>query len=369
MKFNCARDALDTHLQHLSRIVTVRHSLPVLSHILLETDGNLLRLSGTDLEVAVTTHLPAQVEQEGTFTVPARLFTEFVHQNPDSELSFTLESYELVCKGEKVTARISGLDADEFPPLPKLEQGKKITLPAPEFIAAVKQVSIACANDTSRPVLTGVLLVLSEEMATIAATDSFRLAERHLPIIPVGEFLTLIIPNRSLQEVLRITGSVTVTDLELEIAENGILFRIGDIELYSRLITGNFPKYQAIIPTKFQAEADVTTAELVQALRLMSTFSQAGVANVLLEIAEDGTLALSSHGSKGGSSRNSIYAVLEEGFIPLRVAFNVRFLLDACAAAGSPHLRLRFSGQDTPLVLSTGDPNYLQLVMPIRLNA
>jgi len=370
MKFSCSREILDKHLQHLTRIVTVRHSLPVLSHILIETDKDVLRLSGTDLEIAVTTHLPANVEQEGTFTLPARIFSEFVHQNPDETLTFSLESYEMVCKGEKVTARITGLDSDDFPPLPKLEAGKTVRLPANDFIIAVKQVSIACANDVSRPVLTGVKVVLQNEMAVLAATDSFRLAERQIQILPLAEELSLIIPNRALQELVRITSSGTMPeDVELEIAENGVLFRLGDIELYSRLIAGNFPKYQAIIPSKFVAEADVATSELVQALRLLATFAQAGISNVLMEVIEDGQLTLTSHGGKGGMGRNSLSVTLVEGFAPVRAAFNVRFLLDACAASSSPNLRLRLSGPETPLVISTGDPHYLQLVMPIRLDA
>lgn len=369
MKFSCSREILDKQLGNLSRIVTSRHAVPVLAHILIETDGKIVRLSGTDLELAATTYLPATVEQEGTFTVPARLFTEFVHQNPDNELTFYLESYELVCKGERVTARITGLDADEFPPLPKVEGGKRVMLPAADFVAAVKQVVIACANDVSRPVLTGVLLTLAGETATLVATDSFRLVERTIPILPVVEALTVIIPGRSLQEVVRIAGNTpNLQDIEVELGESGAIFRITEVELYSRLLTGSFPKYQAIIPTKFAAEADVTTAELVQALRLTATFGQSGVSNVLIEVDGEGSLSLASYGTKSGSTKHTIYAVLEEGANPLKAAFNARFLLDACSAAGSPHVRLQLSGQDTPLLISIGDLNYTQLVMPIRLD-
>lgn len=370
MKFTCAKDILDRQLQYVSRIITIRQSLPILSNILLETDKNILRISGTDMDLAVTTYLPAEIKQEGTFTVPAKLFQEFVHQNPDDEISFDLESYELVCRSAKVEGRLAGMDADEFPALPKIENGKKISLPATEFVDALKQVVIACALDQSRPVLTGIFLQLNEDVATIAATDSFRLAERKIPIIPVQELITLLIPSRTIQEVIRITSTIgDISTLELEIAEQQIIFRIGGVELYSRLISGNFPKYQAIIPTTFPAIVGVTSQELIQALRLSYVFSTSGVANVLLEVMEDGNLYLSSYGSQKGNARHTIYSVIEEGFTPLRAAFNAKFLLDACQAAGASHLNLKFSGSLTALVIETDNPNYLQLVMPIRLDS
>jgi DNA polymerase-3 subunit beta len=370
MKFSCSRDQLDKQLGHISRIITVRSGLPVLSNVLLETDGALLRMSGTDLEIAVATHLSAEVEQEGTFTVPAKLFQEFVRQNPDDTLSFRLESFDLVCTGEKVTARLPGLEADEFPSLPQVANGKRFTLPLGDFVDAMKQVVIACAADPTRPVLTGVLCVLSGETATFVATDSFRLVERTMAILPTQEDVTFLLPGRTIQEVIRIAGTLTgVNDLELEISDQQALLRIGTVEVYSRLIVGAFPKYQAIIPKKFVAVADVTTSELVQALRLSSIFGQSGVTNVMLEIGADGSLAVATHGSQRGSTRNAIYALLQDGFEPLKAAFNARFLLDALSASGAPTVQLRFSGASSPMIVATDDPAYLQLVMPIRVDA
>lgn len=368
MKFRCSREQLDRQLQQVSRIVTVRQSLPVLSNVLLETDGSILRLSSTDLELAMTTHLPAKVEQEGTFTVPAKVLQEFVHQNPDEELHFQLEGFELICTSPKVTARLSGLDAEEYPPLPKVENGQKVTLPLSSVVEGLKQVIIACAADQARQVLTGVYLQLEGETATFAATDSFRLVERTIPILPITTPMTLLIPGRSIQELIRSAAILPMEQLELEVGEQQLIFRIGELELYSRLLQGDFPKYQTIIPQTSVAVAELTTSEVLQALRLSTIFSQAGVANVLLEVTEEGVLTISSYGSPRGSTKHSIYALLEEGFQPIRVPFNAKFLLDACQSAGSDHLSFRFSGQTTPLLILSDDPNHLQLVMPIRLD-
>lgn len=368
MKFTISKTLLDRQLQFVSRIVTVRQSVPVLSNILIETDGKIVRLSGTDLELAVTTYLPADIEQEGAFTVPAKMFQEFVHQNPDEELKVSLESFELVCVSNKVQARIPGMDPEEYPALPKVENAKRIVLPLQGFVDRIKQVVIACATDQARPILTGVNATFQEDMATFAATDSFRLVERSMKIVPVGEPLSLIIPARTLQEIVRIAAALPdVTDLEMEITNKQLLCRIGNVELYSRLIAGNFIKYHSIIPTTSVAVVDITTTELIQALRLSYVFSQSGISNVMLEVNEAGELTVASHGSQRGSTRNQLYAVVQEGFQPIKAAFNAKYLLDACQATGADHLQLRFSGLMTALVITTDETDYLQLVMPIRV--
>jgi DNA polymerase-3 subunit beta len=370
MKFTCSKSQLDKQLQYISRIITVRQSIPVLSNVLLETDGDIVRMSGTDLELAVTTHIKANIQQEGTFTVPAKIFQEFVHQNPDEEIEISLESYELICKSNKVTARISGIDPEEYPDLPKVEKAKKITVGLREFVDVMKQVVIACAADLSRPVLTGVYAQFLDDKAIFAATDSFRLVERSLAIVPVQEPIQFIIPSRTIQEIIRISATLPeTTQLEIELSEQQVLFRMGDVDLYSRLIIGKFPAYQSIIPTTAVAVADITTAEFIQALRMSYVFSQSGITNVLLEVAEDGSMNVASYGSQKGTTKNTLYAVLEEGFTPLKAAFNAKFLLDACQATGAAHLKLRFSGITSPLVVSTEESDYIQLVMPIRLDS
>jgi DNA polymerase-3 subunit beta len=207
-------------------------------------------------------------------------------------------------------------------------------------------------------------------MATLAATDSFRLVERKIPIIPIQETFTLLVPMRTVQELIRISGSFpNEEDVEMEISEQQVLFKVGNLEMYSRLLAGAFVKYGAIIPTTFIAKAGVTTSELVQALRLSTVFSQSGVANVMIEITEDGNFSLTSYGSQKGTTKHTVYAILDEGFVPVKVALNAKFLLDACTASNSPHLQLAFSGATTALVITAAEPDYIQLVMPIRLDS
>ncbi len=370
MKFTCSKEELDRQLQHVSRIVTIRQSLPILSNLLLETDGAFIRISGTDMELAVTTRVAAEVEQEGVFTVPAKIFQDFVHQNPDGELTFKLEGVELVCSSAKVQARIGGIDPEEYPELPKVPEEQRLAIPSEAFIDALKKVVIAAATDAARPVLTGVFMRAENDLLTIAATDSFRLAERVISSVPTPTAQELLIPARTVQELIRITAQLPEgTDIEILLGENQIVFRLGGIELYSRLLTGKFPQYRSLIPPAFVAEADVATSEFIQSLRLATIFSQSGVANVLLELDAEGVFTVSSYGSQKGSAKHTLYAVLKEGSEPIRAAFNTRFLLDAVGATGTDFVKLKFSGTTSPFILTTDDPQYFQLVMPIRLDS
>lgn len=346
----------------------MRSTLPVLSNLLLETDKKYLRISATDLELAIATHVEAKIEQEGSFTVPAKLFQEFIHQAPESELEFQLLSNELICSGQNVKARIPGIESDEYPGLPNVEEEQILQLPAAALVEGLKQVVVACAQDQGRPVLTGVYCQLEKEQLTIAATDSFRLAERILPGVAINKPRTILIPNRTIQEVIRIAGQMeSLTDISLTLSEQQIVLKLDNVELYSRLLVGNFPKYRTIIPQNFVVVAEVATDALTQALRLATVFAQGGVANTLLYINDDGLLEVSSYGTQRGGTNQKVPTKIVEQSGGLKAAFNSRFLLDALGAVAEPKVQLQFSGPTTPLVMTTGDPNYTQLVMPIRI--
>ena len=293
-----------------------------------------------------------------------------MHQNPDEELTFWREGEELVSGGGQVAARLPGIDAEEYPPLPSVTELSSFSIPVSGFIEALKQVVIACAQDQGRPVLTGVSCNFSQEETVLAATDSFRLVERTLGGVTLANPIQVLLPVRTAQELIRIVAQIGLdVQLEVSVGENQMVLRLKDVELYSRLLTGVFPKYQAIIPKHFVATAQVGVQQFSQALRLATIFASSGVANVIIEVDAAGTLNLSSHASQRGGASHTLPAVVESGAEPVRAAFNTRFLLDAVGATAAETVELKFSGPTSPLVIATGEPDYVQLVMPIRLDA
>jgi DNA polymerase-3 subunit beta len=344
--------------------------MPILSNLLLETDKGFIRISATDLELAIATTVPATIEQQGSFTIPAKLFQDFVHQNPDSEVSFLLKSSELTCTSEQVTATIPGIDPEEYPPLPVVKETTEVVLGLQDVVDALKQVVIACAQDQGRPVLTGVLTKFSPEGTTFAATDSFRLVERHLPKAIVSEEREVLIPVRTIQELIRIAGQLPDEDqMKILLSDNQLVIQVGGVEMYSRLLTGNFPKYQAIIPKDFLAIVRVSVTEFSQALRLTTVFSTSGITNVIIDVSEEGSVTLSNYATQRGGAKHTLKTKLELGFKPVKAAFNTRYLLDALGVTGESEVELQISGKTSPLVVSVGSPDYTQLVMPIRLDA
>lgn len=369
MHFSLQRDELDRMLAHVARVVTVRHSLPVLGNVLIETDGKAVRLSGTDLEIAASARVTAEVLQEGTFTVPAKVLQEFVHQVTDRNLTVKREGQELVIVGESAEGRIVGLEATEYPSLPEVPDEQRVVLPGADLATALKQVVLACAADSARPVLTSVLFRFAKGQLTLVATDSFRLTERTLVLAEQDLEIDILVPHRTVQEILRILGNEGDVQVSITIGAQQVIVTVGGVELTSRLIVGQFPAYQRIIPDSFVAELDVAVAELQQALRLTSIFSHAGVSNVLFQISEEGSLTLQSHGSTRGRSQHAVHVVPQPGLQPIMVAFNTRFVLDALSVATEGFVRLRFAGVTKPLVVATEDTSLVQLVMPIRLDA
>ncbi len=368
MHFSLQRDELDRMLAHVARVVTVRHSLPVLGNVLIETDAKAVRLSGTDLEIAASAQVAAEVLQEGAFTVPAKVLQEFVHQVTDRNLTVKREGQELVIIGESAEGRIVGLEATEYPSLPEVPDEQRVVLPGTDLATALKQVVLACAADSARPVLTSVLFRFTKGQLTLVATDSFRLTERTLALAEQNLEIDILVPHRTVQEMLRILGNEGDGQVSATIGAQQVIVTVGGVELTSRLIVGQFPAYQRIIPDSFVAELDVAVAELQQALRLTSIFSHAGVSNVLFQIGEEGSLTLQSHGSTRGRSQHAVHVVPQPGLQALIVAFNTRFVLDALSVASDGFVRLRFAGATKPLVVATEDTSLVQLVMPIRLD-
>ena len=369
MKVTCRPSVLSQALQVVSRAISSRTTLPILNNILIETTAEGLALTATNLEIGIRKVVPAEVAMEGSTTAPARLLTDFVSTLPDQDLELSLDgaTQSLGLRCARFDTHIKCIEAEEFPPGPRPDEGDRLEVPLDELVKAVEQTQMAASTDEARPVLTGVLVQVQAGNLTLAATDGHRLAVRKLPAQGAGDLeASLIVPARALAELARVLkGEPGRVEIIISKARNQIFFKAGNSELTSRLIDGKYPNYSQVIPSKSSTKVKVPTAELTQTVRAVSLFARDS-ANVIRVKATSGAVTLSATTNEVGDSKAEMSAEVEGSEI--QIAFNARYVLDALGVIGEDEVELLFDGPLSPgLLRPPGKEHYLYVIMPVRV--
>ncbi len=373
MKLSCLQENLNRGLGVVGRAVATRTTLPITNNVLLATDQSRLKLVATNLEMAISCWIGAKVEEEGAITVPARLLTEFVNSLPNDKINVNLspktKTLELKCA--RFEARISGVDAKDFPPIPAVDEGITTKVEVEALSQGISQVAFAAAVEESRPVLTGVDAQFDNDLLTLAAADGFRLAVYKLPLITsVSQKTEVIIPARTLTELNRLMadGEETV-DITINPNKSQALFRLKDTELVSQLVQGTFPQYAQLIPQSYNTRVVVDVAEFLRATKTASIFARDSSGIVRLVIASGseltpGKLTLSARSEEIGDDVGEIDAVIEGE--EAKIAFNGRYLVDVLSALRESQVALETTNPSSPGVLRpVGVDNYIHVVMPM----
>jgi len=368
LKLSLTQENLSRALGSVGRIVSTRTSLPVLSNVLLATDGNRLRLSATNLEIGINYWVGGKVEQQGSVTVPARLFAEFVGSLPHGNIDLSAIDNVLTVKTPHYESRFNGITAEEFPLIPTITTDPVLTLEAGVLKDALAQVVVAASADEARPVLAGVYMYTEDENLYLVATDSYRLAEKRLELAgDAPKAFSCIVPARTMQELVRLLSEST-SDVEIYLDENQVMFRLGDIELVSRLIEGQFPNYRQIVPKHAETSFEIDTAEFTRITKVASLFARESAGSVRLEIKAEGEVSISSSDSEVGGNTSS--AECEVAGDDGEISLNARYLTDALGVMKSPMVTFAISGKLSACVLSPAGPDvsddYLHIVMPLR---
>ena len=376
MKVSCLQENLAKGLSIVGRAVATRSTLPVLSNVMLATDGSRLKLSATNLEIGIVCWIGAKVEEDGSITVPARLLTDFVNSLPperiDMELTVRTQTLNLKCA--RFEANIKGIDAQEFPLIPTAGEDSKISLEPSMLRQMIDQVVFAAATDESRPILTGVLAKFQGEQLTLAAADGFRLSVRtaHLPE-PVSETVAVIVPGRALAELSRICGEqeqpieVTITP-----ARNQALFHMANVDLVSQLIEGNFPDYNQIIPQTYSTRTVISTSDFLKAAKTANIFARDAANIVRLEIVPGGELApgrltLTATSAEVGDNVGEIDAVIEGE--EMEIAFNAKYLIDVLSVVDAAQVALETTSSSSPGVIRpVGSEDFTHVIMPMHIS-
>jgi DNA polymerase-3 subunit beta len=371
MQLNCLQENLSHGLGVVQRAVATRTTLPITQHVLLATDGGRLKLSATNLEIAISTWVGAEIQEEGEITVPARLLTDFVNSLSKQTMSVRTMSpgKGIEIKGDRVDASINGADAAEFPPIPSVSDGIATRIDAKAIREAIHQVVLAAAVEDSRPVLTGVNIELEGDDLTLAAADGFRLAVHKTKVLdPVPEKLSMIVPARTLQEVERLIEGDEPVDVLVTPQKSQVLFRLQNVEIVSQLIQGTFPNYSQLVPQDHTTRVIVDLVELQRATRTASIFAKDGSGIIRIQMTPatsgSGTVTISSRAEELGDNTGEIEAEVEgnEG----KIAFNSRYLSDVLAVLGKDKVAMEMTTSSSPGVIRPVDnDNYIHVIMPM----
>lgn len=369
MKFTCLQENLKTALGIVERIAGRNGTLPILSSVLLKNDQGRLRFVATDLEIGLTTWCAGKLEGEGVFAFPARLLSQFVAYLPNqTKLQLDFRAPHLTITTEDAKATFRGFEPKDFPLIPAFKSQHTLGVAAPGFIAGLTQILPAVAAHESRPEISGVLLHLTGNDFRLAATDTFRLAEKSLTPEHYhstgGKGFRVIVPSRTIQEVVRVFSGTT-GELTLELTDTQVKFITPAAELVSRLVAGDYPNYRAIIPTKFVTHSVVAASNLANTIRGAAVFAtKLNDIRVVLETPKR-LLRISAVDPDKGDHTAVIPA--EGSGDPLEVSFNYRYLLDGVEAIPTEELELAATTTSSPAVLKPrGDPSFLYVLMPIR---
>ncbi|MEJ7655000.1 MAG: DNA polymerase III subunit beta [Chloroflexia bacterium] len=371
MKVSCLQENLNRGLSVVSRAVSARSTLPILGNILLATDNGRLKLSATNLELGITTWLGAEIQEEGSITVPARLLTEFIASLPnDTVVLETLQSHKVRVSSGHSSAEVMGMDAEDFPVIPAISDEPTMRLEPGMLKEVIDQTAFAAATDDTRPVLAGVLVKFENGTLTMAAADGFRLAVKEQAIEGELGGLNVIVPAKALDALSKLMGD-SEEPVEVTVTPNRsqILFHSENVDIVSRLVDGSFPKYEQIVPKEYGTRTIIETQEFLRATRRAMIFARDSANTVRLQLdpGDDltpGRVVITATAAEVGVGSDELEATVDgEGG---QIAFNAKYLQEVLSVLHTGQLALETQASNLPGVFRpVGNGTYTHVIMPI----
>jgi DNA polymerase III subunit beta len=375
MEFSVSRADLLKELTLSQGVLERKTTIPILSNVLLEASENSLRLTGTDLELGIKSSCVAKVKKEGSTTAPGKKLFDYIRQLEEGEIRFKVsDTGSLQLSSGRSHVRMAGMPRDNFPVLPDFPD-KLAVLPPATLLEMINRTIFAISNEESRYTLNAALLILKGETMTMVATDGHRLA--HVESDPsiakegysgVSGELKVLVPRKAMTEMTRLLADAPDgTGIEFAKDDNHLFFRVGSRLLISRMLTGQFPNYEAVLPKACDRIAMVEHDEIAAALKRVSLFSDDRTHAIRLQMAKD-ELKLVASGSESGDSEEIVPAAY--GSAPMQIGFNWQYLSDFLTAAGAGKVSMEFkdeqsAGQMRPA--AEGKLKYRYVVMPMRI--
>lgn len=370
MKLSCTKDNLSQVLSLVGGIAGKNVNLPILGNVLIKADNQNVEIVSTNLELAMVVYLRAKVDEPGQFTVPARTLLDFVNFLSGEKVDLELVNNELVVTCDRATTKIKGSPADDFPVVPQSKDGKGYVVLVEDLKNGLGQVMPALARNDIRPELSGVFCVFNPEGhkgLIMAATDSYRLAEKKIKLEQGEDFFQAIIPGRTAQEIYHLLSTANIDaekNVRILINENQLVIHYDGAQLVSRLVDGKYPDYTQIIPHAFQTTVNLSLAQLIKEVKTASLFATTGVNAVVFKFNNENT-SIASASTQTGEYHSEINTELTG--TENNINLNHRYLLDGLNNIKGERVCMKMINADSPCVLiSEKDDSYLYIVMPIR---
>ncbi len=351
------------------RGISSKPHLPILTGMLLKVKDNKVSIESTDLEMSFWVNVPASVEEEGVLVIPAKLFGDLILSLSGEKVELTSEGVKLKIKTKGVSSEIVCQNVDDFPVIPRSVK-PEIRIETSLFKKKHEKINVSVAKEDTRPILTGVLWQFEKDNVNLVATDGFRLGVERMALLGGGNDLSgkrYVIPSRSLLEVSKTAGDFGVSNFAVEVDEKSkqIVFVLGDVEISSRLLEGEFPPYQQIIPNTYNTKMSLLRDELLSAVKRASLFARDNANVIKVKVDEREVLVLAEN-SQVGSNMTNVEGEIEGEKITM--AFNARYLIDYLSNVEGDYVEWETEGELKPSVFrDTKNESWLQVIMPIRV--
>lgn len=372
MKITINQENLKEGLNNTERIVGKNLTLPILNNILLKTEKNFLRISSTDLEIGINRWILSKTEENGEIVVPGKLFSNFIYSLPDTNIKLETTDNTLKVECENYNNQIKGFNAEEYPLIPKIEDKNFIEIKGSELCEGLKQVISLAAVNQIKPEISGVYFSFLNNQIKMVATDSFRLAEKKIIIKKETEKeRSLIVPSKTVQELIHLFADENGL-IKIYLSANQILFESlmeetshPKIQIFSRLIEGEFPNYQEIIPQSFETQVILNKEKFLNQIKIAGLFSSKINDVKIRVLPKKEIIEIFSQNQEIGENKSFLSASIKGG--EAEVIFNHKFLLDGLSNIKDSEIIFGLNGDNGPGVLKPlGDPNYIYILMPIK---
>ena len=368
MKLKVLQENLAKALINASRFTTSKAQLPILGNIKLETKKTKLIVSATNLEMSTSISFGAQVEKEGEIAVPSKVITEIINNLQSGTVSLSSDKEQLKISTDSFSSTLSGMNTSDLPLIPqKVDEKSSFVLSKEKIAEALSQVIFATSIDETRPILTGVLMLFNGKDLTLVGTDGFRLSQKRLSVTGNTKKQNLVLPKGILSEFIKTQSEKENIFFEYKKEENQVIVLIDDTVLSTRVLEGEYPDYEKIVPKTSSIKINVDKDELLRAVKLASVFARDSANIVKIEAGKD-NLTLSAESQSSGSQKTKIDAKVEGG--SLEIAFNFRFLEEFIHSIKGEEVQMKFSNSNSPGIFSDpSDKEYLHLIMPVKIQS